>query len=80
MANVGRFFNRKGEGILYRSILPPLSKNFTTADRIVLTFSNDRSLSLAPHRNAEHKYSAIPSKYSRFATDCGHVHRGSFRP
>ena len=52
MANVGRFFNRKGEEILYRSILPPLSKNFTTADRIVFTFSHDRSLSLAPHRNA----------------------------
>ena len=40
MANVGRFFNRKGEGILYRSILPPLSKNFTSADRIILTFSH----------------------------------------
>ena len=40
MANVGRFFNRKGEEILYRSILPPLSKNLTSADRIVLTFSH----------------------------------------
>ena len=40
MANVGRFCDRNCEEILYRSLLPQLSKNFTTADRIVSTFSH----------------------------------------
>jgi hypothetical protein len=39
MADVGRFFNRNGEEILYRSILLPLSENGTTVDRVVNAFS-----------------------------------------
>ncbi|MGB0631048.1 MAG: hypothetical protein ACPGRZ_10155 [Alphaproteobacteria bacterium] len=39
MADVGRFFNKKGEEILYRSILLPLSENGTTVDRVVTAFS-----------------------------------------
>lgn len=39
MADVGRFFNKKGEEVLYRSILLPLSDNGTTVDRVVSAFS-----------------------------------------
>ena len=39
MADVGRFFNKNGEEILYRSILLPLSENGTTVDRVVNAFS-----------------------------------------
>ena len=39
MADVGRFFNKKGEEVLYRSILLPLSENGTTVDRVVTAFS-----------------------------------------
>ena len=39
MADVGRFFNRKGEEILYRSILLPLSDDGTTVNRVVSAFS-----------------------------------------
>jgi hypothetical protein len=39
MADVGRFFNRKGEEILYRSILLPLSADGVNVDRVVSAFS-----------------------------------------
>lgn len=39
MADVGRFFNRKGEEVLYRSILLQLSNDGTTVDRVVSVFS-----------------------------------------
>lgn len=39
MADVGRFFNKNGEEVLYRSILLPLSDNGTTVDRVVSAFS-----------------------------------------
>ena len=39
MADVGRFFKRNGEEILYRSILLPMSENGTTVDRVVNAFS-----------------------------------------
>ena len=39
MADVGRFFNKNGEEVLYRSILLPLSENGTTVDRVVSAFS-----------------------------------------
>ena len=39
MADVGRFFNRKGEEVLYRSILLLLSNDGTTVDRVVSVFS-----------------------------------------
>ncbi len=39
MADVGRFFNKKGEEVLYRSILLPLSENGLTVDRVVSAFS-----------------------------------------
>ena len=39
MADVGRFVNRNGEEILYRSILLPLSENGTTVDRVLNSFS-----------------------------------------
>ena len=39
MADVGRFFNKKGQEVLYRSILLPLSENGTTVDRVVSAFS-----------------------------------------
>ena len=39
MADVGRFFNRKGEEVLYRSILLQLSNDGTTVDRVVSAFS-----------------------------------------
>ncbi len=39
MSDVGRFFNRKGQEILCRSILLPLTENGTTVDRVVTAFS-----------------------------------------
>ena len=39
MADVGRFFNRKGEEVLYRSILLPLSDDGVNVDRVVSAFS-----------------------------------------
>ena len=39
MADVGRFFNRKGEEILYRSILLPLSDDGVNVNRVVSAFS-----------------------------------------
>ena len=39
MADVGRFFNRKGEEVLYRSILLPLSDDGVTVNRVVSAFS-----------------------------------------
>lgn len=39
MADVGRFFNRNGEEVLYRSILLPLSDDGVTVNRIVSAFS-----------------------------------------
>lgn len=39
MADVGRFFNKKGEEVLYRSILLPLSDNGEDVDRVVSAFS-----------------------------------------
>jgi len=39
MADVGRFFNRKGEEVLYRSILLPLSDDGQTVNRVVSAFS-----------------------------------------
>ena len=35
MSDVGRFFNRKGEEILYRSILLPLSQDQQTIDCVI---------------------------------------------
>lgn len=39
MADVGRFFNKNGEEVLYRSILLPLSNDGRTVDRVVSAFS-----------------------------------------
>lgn len=39
MADVGRFFNKNGEEVLYRSILLPLSDNGEDVDRVVSAFS-----------------------------------------
>ena len=39
MADVGRFFNKMGEEILYRSILLPVSDDGETVDRVVSAFS-----------------------------------------
>ena len=39
MADVGRFFNRNGEEVLYRSILLPLSDDGINVDRVVSAFS-----------------------------------------
>lgn len=39
MADVGRFFNRQGHEVLYRSILLPVSRDGVTVDRIVTAFS-----------------------------------------
>lgn len=39
MADVGRFFNRLGEEILYRSILLPVSDDGDRVDRVVSAFS-----------------------------------------
>lgn len=39
MADVGRFFNKNGEEVLYRSILLPLSDNGMTVDSVVSAFS-----------------------------------------
>ena len=39
MADVGRFFNKKGEEVLYRSILLPLSDDGVRVDRVVSAFS-----------------------------------------
>ena len=39
MADVGRFFNKEGEEVLYRSILLQLSNDGTTVDRVVSAFS-----------------------------------------
>lgn len=39
MADVGRFFNKNGEEVLYRSILLPLSDNGHDVDRVISAFS-----------------------------------------
>jgi hypothetical protein len=39
MADVGRFFNKKGQEILYRSILLPLSDDGLRLNRVVSAFS-----------------------------------------
>jgi hypothetical protein len=39
MADVGRFFNKKGQEVLYRSILLPLSDDGIRVDRVVSAFS-----------------------------------------
>jgi hypothetical protein len=39
LADVGRFFNRDGQEVLYRSILLPLSDDGEKVDRIVTAFS-----------------------------------------
>lgn len=39
MADVGRFFNKKGEEVLYRSILLPLSDDGLRVNRVVSAFS-----------------------------------------
>lgn len=39
MADVGRFFNKKGEEVLYRSILLPVSDNGEDVNRVVSAFS-----------------------------------------
>lgn len=39
MADVGRFFNKKGQEVLYRSILLPLSDDGIRVNRVVSAFS-----------------------------------------
>ncbi len=39
MADVGRFFNKKGQEVLYRSILLPLSDDGSRVNRVVSAFS-----------------------------------------
>ena len=39
MADVGRFFNKKGQEVLYRSILLPLSDDGHRVNRVVSAFS-----------------------------------------
>ena len=39
MADVGRFFNKKGQEVLYRSILLPLSDDGLRVNRVVSAFS-----------------------------------------
>lgn len=39
MADVGRFFNKKGQEVLYRSILLPLSDDGRRVNRVVSAFS-----------------------------------------
>jgi len=39
MADVGRFFNKKGQEVLYRSILLPLSDDGIRVDCVVSAFS-----------------------------------------
>ena len=39
MADVGRFFNKKGQKVVYRSILLPLSDNGLRVNRMVSAFS-----------------------------------------
>lgn len=39
MADVGRFFNKKGQEVLYRSILLPLSDDGMRVNRVVSAFS-----------------------------------------
>lgn len=39
LADVGRFFNKDGQEVLYRSILLPMSENGIKVDRIISAFS-----------------------------------------